>query len=181
MSEIRSEPDTGPFTLRWAFEQADLRDALTGRRTARRKHRRNRVVLSVFLILVALVALFDATTGETMEFESYARILAVALITWAALEGMPRLQAWLQWRGATLLRGDWEAVVSTAGVRMRGQVTTAELAWPAFQQVDETERSFLLAYSAKAQGPVVVLPKRALTNPADIVAVRDLLHRMIAG
>jgi hypothetical protein len=181
MSEMRTEPDAGPFTLRWTFEQADLRDALTGRRTARRQRRRMRVVLLVLLVLVALAALLDATTGETMQLGSYARILGLALLTWAMVEGMPRLQAWLQWRGTPLLHGDWEAVMSAAGVRVRGQVTTTEHAWPAFQQVDETKRSFLLAYSAKAQGPVVVLPKRALTNPADIVAVRHLLHRMIAG
>ena len=106
-------------------------------------------------------------------------LLTAILIAGLFVEAIPWLTAWLQWRRNPLVRGDCEAIVSTAGVAVRGQAATAEYAWAAFRRVDETERSFLLAFSSKAQGPVLVLPKRALTNPADIFGVRDLLYRMI--
>jgi hypothetical protein len=182
MSEIQTPPqDARSFTLRWTYEQADLRDAIRGRRTARRQRRLVLVGLAVVLVCVALVAALDATTEGSVGFWRYAQFVGLGLLLVLLVEGTPRLVAWSQWRGSPVLRGEWEAVVSAAGVHMRGRMTEGDHAWSAFQQLDETERAFLLAYSAKSQAPIVLLPKRALADPADVDALRELLRGRISS
>jgi uncharacterized protein (DUF58 family) len=109
-----------------------------------------------------------------------AGLLASLLLAALALKIAPRLTASQQLRGNPQLQGEIEATVSAAGIRVSIAAAATEYAWEAFRQVDETDR-VPVVLRPHAQGPFLVLPKRALIGQAHTAALRDLLHRMIHG
>lgn len=164
----------GPaFTLRWTYERADLRDAVMGQPAFKRQRRIGRRLLLGAVVACALLAFRPGWSNGAL--------LAALLFGALMVEVAPRLAAWQQWRANPQLHGEAEATVSATGVRAQIPGAETDYGWEVFRQVHETRRALLLAFSAKSAGPVLMLPKRALTPPGDVAALRDLVHRMIGG
>lgn len=162
------------FTLRWTFERADLEETVRGLPALRRLRRLCRWLWPLVVLLGVLFAL-----GPTW---SNARSLILLLLVVLLLETMPQLVAWLQWRANPQLHGArMEVTVSASGLRVQSPGAVSDSAWEVFRQVHETDRAFLLGFSPKASSPVMLLPKRGLTEQADIAALSALLRRRIDG
>lgn len=181
MDSLESSPqepagghEDAALTLRWTFERADLADAIRGQPAFRRLRRLRPWLLLLVLLLCALFALRPTwSNGRSLILP-----LLVVLLLWT----MPRLVAWLQWRANPQLHGArMEVTVSAPGLRVQRPGAVSDSAWEVFRQVHETDRVFLLGFSPKASGPVLVLPKRALAGQAEIAALGALLRRGIDG
>jgi hypothetical protein len=172
--EATGEHGHPAFALRWTYERADLQDAVLRQAVYRRYRRQAARWLSLAAMAVCVLFAFRPTW-------LHGGLLAGLLLGTLAVKTGPRLTASQQLRGNPQLHGEIEATVSAAGVRLHVPGAATEYAWAAFRQVDETDRTFLLSFSPNAQGPFLVLPKRALTDQTDVPALRDMLHHMIRG
>ena len=172
--ELAGGDEDAAYTLRWTFERADLADAIRGLPAFRRLRHVRRLLLLVVLLLCVLFALRPTWSSG--------RALVLPLLVVVLLQTMPQLVAWLQWRANPQLHGAlMEATVSATGLRVQHPGSVSDSAWEVFRRVHETDRAFLLGFSPKASGPVLVLPKRAVTGQAEIAALGALLRRMIDG
>jgi hypothetical protein len=81
------------------------------------------------------------------------------------------------------LREPVEYTFDALGVSRRQVDFECRWGWSRVRGVEESNRAFLLLFGdgRPSDGPVLVVPKRALTDPAAESALRELLHRYAMG
>ena len=162
------------FTLRWTFDRTELQEAVEAQGAFKRRLRLFRLLILVALFFLALdFALHPTWSGGGR--------MAGALVGLLLVQALPWFSVRQQWRANPRLHDEIEATVTDLGVRIRVPGSTTEHTWEAFRKVDESDRAFLLSFSAKSGSPFVALPKRALRDQAEVAALRNLLHRRIGA
>jgi hypothetical protein len=75
------------------------------------------------------------------------------------------------------LHGPATLTVTADGVRTQATTTESRVSWSRYQRYVETTKSFVLLASDKPGAALQILPKRALSAPAEIERLRALLDQ----
>lgn len=155
------------LVIRWLPDPSDV-DVLF-HRSGWRGQRTRIVVLSLLLIAAGLlVHIVAGLLGY-----GFAASGAFILLIYAFV---PRYTRQLYWQRDPLAQEPVEYVLDQVGVHRRQPYFECLWGWPRVRGAEEKPAGFILRLSEVRNGPVIVLPKRAISDPAEQARLRALLQ-----
>lgn len=169
-------PSVGPrgdsIDLCWTPAQRDWVEAF---RTVSWFHRWARVICPAAALVGVLAFVLFSGSGSTSVRVVVACVvfLPVGAILWLVTE----LQVRGMFRRNASLRSRKDATVDDVGLHFTSDGSTSLMAWDAFVGWQENTGSFVLRSGNGSYAPVVLLPKRAVLEPATVDRLRATLRR----
>ncbi|MFC9929499.1 hypothetical protein [Streptomyces sp. NPDC127190] len=159
--------------LAFRLEARDFVSALRARRKISRSSRLATGVLGLMFLAFALTAAAELAGGRVDLFP-----VLMMIYCGVGLAVTPVLQARRLARVAEV-SGACRVTVDEEGVTVRAEHVTVVQEWGARPVYRETADSFALFSGDRNARCMTLLPKRALTDPADVDRLRSLLDRHI--
>lgn len=173
---VEQQPDTTNTedTVRLACRptREDIAEVMRVRRRVTPSGRRSRIIGAVGLVLWAVALVLFAVNGQLLDSAVPLLIVVVALC--ALTLGLRRLAA-RQVHKLRTSRGEHTITVGSDGVRVATDLNTMRVPWSQLSGYVETENLFALLHTGMNDINTTPLPKAALTQPADIDRLRDVL------
>ncbi|MFF4520615.1 YcxB family protein [Streptomyces bluensis] len=154
----------------------DLASALRvrARSTGAGRFQRRVLVCTVVAVAVSVLLSVAGSGRQDTPWQLYAGLMVFASLTTAV--------PWLQARQLHRLaerQGDIRGSVDDTGIRVTTAHSSVTLDWHLYPRYTETAELFVLLSADKSAVGVVVLPKRAVTDPEDVDRLRAILDRRL--
>jgi hypothetical protein len=160
-----------PVVLRWTLQRAEWAEA---GRAGNRRWLVSWIITGLSGAGLVGVGVLLLVGRPALPLGGVCLILA-GLLAWASQP----IKSQVIWSRTPTAHAPVVAVVSSRGIRVAatGWVNAVTLTWSAFEPVIETSRTFRLTVAGpNNRDRFFCLPKRALTDPAQLPQLRALLH-----
>lgn len=168
-----------PLTLTYTPTAADVRDGLKvqTRAAGRLVPGTARFNILLFGMLVGIVFLAGRLFGARFTALDLVLLVPVAVLVFG-------LVTWLQHRAHQRVaeaHGTLEMSFDDSGVTVVSATSRTENGWAAYGRYVETPKAFILLSPGRSAMIFTALPKRGLSDPADVDRLRALLDRHLRG
>ncbi|MFR9797769.1 YcxB family protein [Streptomyces sp. MS06] len=178
MTTETPQVDERRVELRHTTTTGQFREAMRGHAKVSAAVRRQRVVVVVAAVLMAVMAVH--TTPDEMYLDSVGAFFAVAFLLFG-LVGLP----WMTSRAQQRIhadRGEREITVEDSGVSVRTEHTLVRYGWGAMSRYVETRHLFVLVSADKRASCLVFLPKQGPDGTDESERLREIIGaRLPAG
>jgi len=171
MTTSETSTNFQPITIHFTYTASDSIQACRAYRVTTTRYKIS-IVITVAAFIIGCVTTF------TLGFHWYTVVwFAIAVEEWFDLIRL--LRAWLLFRSNRKVYSEpYEVTIDDSGIRAKTGAMDARRLWSGYTSAIEGKQLFLLVYG---KWLYATLPKRAMSNEAEISRVREIIQHKIGS